>query len=94
MTKAEIEKRAYEYRLPVVTTPEELEIRWSKVLTFGDKVILAGYFYNGMDKPHYFGAAYRFLTGDHTCEGAIELTAASPTEFSDDGHAVQWAMNA
>ena len=25
------------YRLPNPTTPEDLETRWSKVLTFGDK---------------------------------------------------------
>ena len=35
------------YRLPNPTTPEDLETRWSKVLTFGDKVIMAGGFYNG-----------------------------------------------
>ena len=30
------------YRLPNPTTPEDLECRWSKVLNFGDKVLLAG----------------------------------------------------
>ena len=50
------------YRLPNPTTPEDLECRWSKVLTFGDKIVMAGYFYNGMNKPCYFGAAYEFLT--------------------------------
>ena len=29
------------YRLPNPTTPEDLECRWSKVLNFGDKVLLA-----------------------------------------------------
>ena len=33
------------YRLPNPTTPEDLECRWSKVLNFGDKVLLAGYYY-------------------------------------------------
>ena len=28
------------YRLPNPTTPEDLETRWSKVLTFGDKVFI------------------------------------------------------
>lgn len=30
------------YRLPNPTTPENLECRWSKLLTFGDKVVIAG----------------------------------------------------
>ena len=46
------------YRLPNPTTPEDLECRWSKVLNFGDKVLLAGYYYNGKNKPCYFGAVY------------------------------------
>ena len=35
------------YRLPNPSTPEDLECRWSKVLNVGDKVLLAGYYYNG-----------------------------------------------
>ena len=35
------------YRLPNPTTAEDLETRWSKILNFGDKVLLAGYYYNG-----------------------------------------------
>ena len=35
------------YRLPNPTTLEDLETRWSKVLTFGDRVVLAGHYYNG-----------------------------------------------
>ena len=80
------------YRLPNPSTPEDLECRLSKVLNFGDKVILAGYYYNGKGKPCYFGAAYEFLTDDHTCEGTIGLAAASEVEFEDDGHAIAWAM--
>ena len=68
------------YRLPNPTTPEDLECRWSKVLNFGDKVLLAGYYYNGKNKPCYFGATYEFLS------------AASAVEFEDDGHAIAWAM--
>ena len=80
------------YRLPNPTTPEDLETRWSKVLTFGDKVIMAGGFYNGPGKPCYFGATYEFTTSDHTCEGKIKLTAISEEFFADNGHAMQWAM--
>ena len=84
------------YRLANPTTTEDLEMRFSgmdgKVLNFGDKVLLAGYYYNGRNKPCYFGAAYEFLTDDHTCEGMIGLRAAGEIEFKDDGHAIAWAM--
>ena len=80
------------YRLPQTTTPEELEGRWSKILTFGDKILLAGHFYNGRNKPCYFGATYEFEGDDHTCEGKIRLKAASEVEFLDDGNAIAWAM--
>ena len=80
------------YRLPNPTTPEDLECRWSKVLNFGDKVLLAGHYYNGKNKPCYFGATYEFLSDDHTCEGTIGLAAASEVEFEYDGHAIAWAM--
>ena len=80
------------YRLPNPTSQEDIETRWSKVLNFGDKIILAGYYYNGMNEPCYYGAVYEYLTEDTTCEGAIGLRAASETEFEDDGHAMLWAM--
>ena len=80
------------YRLPSPTCQEDLECRWSKVLNFGDKVLLAGYYYNGKNKPCYFGATYEFLSDDHSCEGTIGLSAASAVEFEDDGHAIAWAM--
>ena len=76
------------YRIPTTTTPEELESSWSKLLTFGDKVVIAGYYYNGKNSPCYFGATYKFTTTDHSCEGKIELRAASEVEFEDDGHAI------
>ena len=41
------------YRLPNPSTPEGLECRWSKVLNFGDKVLLAGHYYTGKGKPCY-----------------------------------------
>ena len=84
------------YRLANPSTPEDLEMRFSgmdgKVLNFGDKVLLAGYYYNGKNKPCYFGATYEFLSDDHSCEGTIGLSAASAVEFEDDGHAIAWAM--
>ena len=89
---SEMTKRAETYRLPNPTTPEDLECRWSKTLTFGNKVILAGHFYNGMNKPSYFGAVYEFLTEDTTCEGMIGLKEVSGIDFEDDGHAIAWAI--
>ena len=89
---SEMTKRADTYKLPNPTTPEDLETRWSKVLTFGDKVILAGHFYNGMNKPSYFGAVYEFLTEDTTCEGMVGLKEVSGIDFEDDGHAIAWAI--
>ena len=81
------------YRLPNPTTPEDLECRWSKVLNFGDKVLLAGYYYNGQNKPSYFGAVYEYLeVGRHDCESTIGLATVSEVEFEDDGHAIAWAM--
>ena len=80
------------YRLPNPATQEDLECRWSKVLTFGDKVLLAGHFYNGKGKPSWFGAVYEHLDDDLSCEGIIGLDAASGVEFEDDGHAIAWAM--
>ena len=80
------------YRLPNPSTQEDLETSWSTVLNFGDKVILAGHYYNGKGKPSYYAAVYEFLTDDMTCEGAIGLSAVSEIEFEDNGHAVAWAM--
>ena len=79
------------YRLPNPTTPEDLECRWSKLLTFGEKVVVAGYYYQH-NKPCYYGATYEFLTDDHSCEGAIGLRAVSEVEFEDNGHAIAWAI--
>ena len=61
-------------------------------MNFGDKILLAGFYYNGKGKPSYFGATYEFLTNDHTCEGTIGLREVSEVEFEDDGHAIAWAM--
>ena len=80
------------YRLPNPTTPEDLECRWSKVLNFGDRILLAGYYYNGKNKPCYFGAVYEHLDDDLSCEGTIGLRAVSEVAFEDDGHAMAWAM--
>lgn len=80
------------YRLPNPTTPEDLGCRWSKTLTFGEKVLVAGFFYQH-NKPCYYGAVYEHLDDDLSCEGAIGLAAVSEVEFEDEGHAIAWAIN-
>jgi len=84
------------YRLPNPTTSEDLEMRFSgmdgKILNFGDKVLLAGYYYNGKGNPCYFGAVYEHLDDDLSCEGTIGLRAVSEVEHTDDGHAIAWAL--
>lgn len=80
------------YRLPNPTTPEDLETRWSKVLTFGDRVLLAGHYFTGKNKPCWYGAVYEHLDEDLSCEGTIGLRAVSEVEFQDEGHAIAWAM--
>lgn len=87
-----IERAMKEYRLAGLSTPEDLECRWSKVLTFGDKVLVAGHYYNGVGQPSYFGAVYLFLDDDHSCEGEVTLEEVSEVEFYDDGHAIAWAL--
>lgn len=85
-------KLAEEYKLPNPTTPEDLEMRWSKVLRFGDKILLAGYFYNP-DGKSYFGAVYEFLDDNaQTCEDFIGLREVSEERFEDDGHAIEWVL--
>ena len=85
-------ERAKTYRLPNPSTPEDLECRWSKTLRFGDKVIMAGHYYNGRGKPSFFGAVYEFLTEDSGCEAEIGIREVSGVEFEDAGHAIEWAI--
>ena len=87
-----MKNRAREYRLQETTTPENLAESWSCTLNFGNRVLLAGYYYNGMNKPCYFGAVYEYTTADHSCEGTIKIAAVSEVEFEDNGHAIAWAM--
>ena len=91
-----LERKAREHRLPMTTTPENLETAFftgsATFLTFGTKTLMAGYSYQGRGQNSYFAAAYEFTTDDHTCEGEIRLTAVSDEYFEDNGHAMAWAM--
>ena len=87
--------RADAYRLQRSTTPERLEMYLmhnnGTILTYGDRILAAGYYYNTNGRC-YYGAIYRFATADHTCEGRIELVSVSEDTFEDNGHAIAWAM--
>ena len=87
-----MKNNAKTYRLPETTTPENLACNWSCTLNFGNKVLLAGYFYSGRNANCYFGAVYEYTTNDHPCEGEIKLAAVSNEMFADNGHAIAWAM--
>ena len=88
--------RATAYRLPEITTPENLEIRFMHnrgvILEYGSHILFAGYFYRP-DNKCYYGATYRFTTSDHTCEGEIRLDEISEETFADNGHAIAWAIS-
>ena len=84
--------KAKTYRLPEVTTTEMLACDWSCTLNFGSRVLLAGYFYSGINKNNYFGAIYEYTTNDHSCEGEIRLIKVSEEMFEDNGHAIAWGM--
>ena len=95
MKKATAQKAAT-YRLPETATPEHLETKLMNnlctILTFGDRILAAGYFYDPNGRS-YYGAVYRFTTEDHTCEGEIKLVSVSDENFIDNGHAMAWAMS-
>ena len=84
------------FRLQTTTTPEDLEMRFSgmegKILTYSERVLVAGYYWNGSGNPSYFGAVYKFLGNDHSCEGEIGLRVVSDVEHIDEGHAIEWAL--
>ena len=87
--------KAATYRLQRITTPEDLKMKiihgGRAILTFGDRILVAGYCYNP-DGRSYCGATYRFTTAGHTCEGRVELVSISEDTFEDNGHAIAWAM--
>lgn len=80
------------YRLPETTTPEDLACNWSTTLNYGDKVLLAGYYFNGRNANCYFGAVYTHVDDNLSCEGEIRLTAISEEMYPDNGSAIAWAL--
>ena len=83
-------------RLPNPSIPEDLERRFSgmdgKMITFSDKIVITGYYYNGPGQPCYYGAVYEWLSEDHSCEGTVGLRVVSEVEFEHDGDAVVWGI--
>ena len=71
--------KAHMLGLPESTTPEELAIRfnYSKFLTFDNRVLMAGYRYNGLNENCYYGAIYEFTSEKHSCEDEIRLIEVS-----------------
>ena len=87
-----IAKAREQLRLPNPATQEGLEERWETVLTYGDKVIMAGYYYTGIGCTNYFAAIYEHLDDDTSAEGLLGLQAVSEVEHEDNGHAIAWAI--
>ncbi len=89
---------AFIYHLPEATTLEALETYFfasrAVFLTYGDKVLMANYFYNGSPKDpnNYYGAIYEFTTEDHGIEGEVRLAKISEEFFFDNGTAIRWGM--
>ncbi len=91
MKKTNLTTQAKAYRLPQTSTPENLEMNFSTVLTFGDRVLVAWYFYSP-DHKNYAAAVYRFTADDHSIEGEVELVEVAAEQFIDNGHAIAWAI--
>ncbi len=88
----EIEMTRETFRLPTITTQEQLESRFHVVVKFGDRVILAGHYCTGEHSPSWYSAAYRFTGPGRSCEDTIVLCRISDQFFEDEGHALLWAM--
>ena len=80
------------YGLPLQSTPEDLEGKWSTVLTYGTRVLVSGYYYSP-DRKSWIAAVYEFLDDDQTtCEDPLGLRTVSEERFTDNGHAIAWAI--
>ena len=83
---------AKEYRLPLKSTPEDLECDWETVLRYGDRILLAGHWYNP-DGKSWIAAVYEFLNdGARDSEDFIGIREVAEERFTDNGHAIAWAI--
>ena len=83
---------AKEFRLPLRSTPEDLGCDWETVLRYGDRILLAGHWYNP-DGKSWIAAVYEYLDDDATeCDDMIGIREVSAERFEDNGHAIAWAI--
>ena len=83
---------AKEYHLPLKSTPEDMESRWETVLRYGDRILVAGHWYNP-DGKSWIAAVYEFLDDNETtCEDFIGIREVAEERFTDNGHAIAWAI--
>ena len=83
---------AKEYRLPLRSTQEDLELEWETVLRYGNRILLAGHYYNP-DGKSWIAAVYEFLDDNATdCEDFIGIREVAEERFTDNGHAIAWAI--
>ena len=83
---------AKEYRLPLKSTQEDLECDWETVLRYGDRILLAGHWYHP-DGKSWIAAVYEFLDDDATdSEDFIGIHEVAEERFTDNGHAIAWAI--
>ena len=92
-----LQRKATEFRLPEITTPENLEAAFftdsAVFLNYGSRFLMAGYFFRGCGESSYYAAIYEFVGKKHTCEDEIRLTEISEGFFPDNGSAIAWAIN-
>lgn len=96
---AALDKRRKELRLRWRETPESLDRlvlhEGATTVLYGDKILLAGWNFNGIGEPSWYGAVYETLGDEYQGpETDLGLAAISPGFFEDDGHAIEWAINA
>lgn len=83
---------AREYHLPLKSTQEDLECDWETVLRYGNRILMAGHWYNP-DGKSWIAAVYEFLDDNETsCEDFIGIREVSAERFEDNGHAIAWAI--
>lgn len=83
-------KKANELRIPVTSTPENLEGWYGKTITFGSYTIIAGYYFNGIGQNSFYWAAFKNKGG---IEDEANLKAVGKDFYEDDGHALAGALN-
>ena len=91
------EKRK-ELRLDWRETPESLGRKvlgdGGMITTYDDKILMAGWYYNGPGEPSWYGAVYEQLDdGPLDPETDLGLAEISPGFFRDEGHAIEWALH-